>query len=97
MISFDRIAASTNRPMFQHAIHVPMLATLFIASLLGTTRAYADRCGNLVSLQLENTRITSAETVTPGMQPNPPDVPLAVLKDLPSFCRVAAEIQPAKD
>jgi Tannase and feruloyl esterase len=83
--------------VYHRTIDVPIFLVMCFVTLSGVKPAYADRCGNLVNLKLANTQITSSETISGGAPSLPPSIPPAVLKGLPSFCRVMAEIQPVKD
>src|SRR5215471_12967099 len=78
-----------------------VLMRLFCAIVFITSLAHAETCENLSSLKLKDTTITSAQTVpagqfTPGAELSAPGLP-SNFKDLPAFCRVTAEIKPAKD
>jgi hypothetical protein len=66
----------------------------------------ATPCEDLARLRLPDTTVTRAETVAAGAFVPPkefpwpggaPPVDFIPYKDLPSFCRVAASIQPAAD
>ena len=56
-----------------------------------TQHALAENCEGVRALKLQDTTITSAEAVPAGT------MPAAGGPDSPAFCRVAAEIKPAKD
>ena len=79
------------------------LATLWITSFFGqTARADQRSCDSLAQLALANTKITLAQSVpagafTPPPTPNAPPGKQASYKDLPAFCRVAAEVSPTAD
>jgi len=63
-----------------------------------STAAHAAACEDLAKLSLPNTKISLAEVVPAGdfKMPNaPPAAP--PLRNLPAFCRVAADITPAPD
>jgi feruloyl esterase len=62
-------------------------------------RAYAaDACENLSALKLPDTTITSAQTVAAGSFVAPAgNMNSPLFKEVPAFCRVVAEIKPAKD
>src|SRR5437764_167488 len=79
---------------------------LFLALLPGSVAAAAQAsstpsCQSLSKLQLADTTIASAEFVAPGAFAAPAGTlnPFAVaaLKAAPAFCRIVAEIKPAKD
>ncbi len=96
----DRGCRSTrcrNKPAFRRIVAFDVLALLCVVIVFGIKPAYADTCGNLTALKLANTQITSAETISAGSLSLPPGIPAFVFKGLPSFCRVAAEVHPAKD
>jgi hypothetical protein len=97
MTKVYRSISCTNKPAFQRMLVFHMLALLCAVIVFVTNPVYADTCGNLAALKLTNTKITSAETIPAGALSLPPGIPPDVFKGLPSFCRVAAEIQPAKD
>jgi TonB family protein len=61
--------------------------------------AFAANCEGLAQLKLPDTAITSAQVVAAAtfVPPAPPPLPQAVIKSLPAFCRVTAEIKAAKD
>jgi hypothetical protein len=68
---------------------------------LASLPAGATKCEDLMALKLPETTITSAQVVppeafTPSAPLDPQDGP-ASFKDLPAFCRVAAQIAPTKD
>ncbi len=81
----------------------PFLVFLWIAGVFGQTAGAAQAsCESLAQLTLDNTKITLAQSVpagpfTPTPAPSPVPGPPAVIKDLPAFCRVAAEISPTPD
>lgn len=67
---------------------------LGLSACLLAAPLFAADCPSLKNLQLPNTQITLAETVTSGtleLADNPP------LHDLPAFCRVAGEMRPTPD
>lgn len=72
---------------------------LFALFLCVATPSFAATCESLAALKLPDTTITSSQTVAAGafVTPMPPALPAAVTKALPAFCRVIAEIKPAKD
>ena len=73
-----------------------MNVQLLFASLavgLLTTAASAATCESLASLQLENTKITTATPLS-GTFTSASGV---AVQDLPAFCRVAGSIQPSND
>jgi feruloyl esterase len=59
--------------------------------------AVAASCDSLSGLKLADTTITSAQTVAAGAFEPPAGPSPAIFKALPAFCRVTAEIKPAKD
>src|SRR5712691_11209161 len=73
----------------------------FLACLI-VMPAYAATCEGLKSLSLENTTITSAETVAAGQFSLPATgrgaaQQNAAFKQLPAFCRIAATLKPSTD
>jgi feruloyl esterase len=90
-------------PIMRDAASIAM-AFLLLANCSGNRGTTATSCEDLPGLRLSETNITLAETVPAGafMLPaefpaasmDPPLVPYAAL---PSFCRVAAAIQPVAD
>jgi feruloyl esterase len=81
----------------------PFLVFLWTACVCSQTAGAAQQsCDSLAQLALANTKIIMAQAVpagpfTPPSAPSPvPGMP-AVIKDLPAFCRVAAEISPTPD
>jgi hypothetical protein len=72
-----------------------LLVSVFV---LAAAPAFAASCESLSSLKLPDTTITSAQTVAPGAFAPPAGfMPSPLYKDLPAFCRVSAELKPAKD
>ena len=59
-----------------------------------TVGAASRSCESLAQLALPNTKITAAQTIPAG-EFTPPGRP--AIKDLPTFCRVAATLNPATD
>ncbi len=72
-----------------------MLPTALIC--LAATPVFAATCESLSTLKLPDTTITSAQSVAAGAFEPPVGPAPAIFKDLPAFCRVAAEVKPAKD
>jgi feruloyl esterase len=72
---------------------------LFLACLvvLAAAPALAAPCESLSGLKLADTTITSAQSVAAGAFEPPAGPSPAIFKELPAFCRVTAEIKPAKD
>src|SRR6516225_6367487 len=81
---------------------VPFLIRICRLSLLtlvlAASPALASTCESLSTLKLPDTTITSAQVVAAGAfeLPSPAPNP-AVFKEAPAFCRVTAELRPAKD
>lgn len=72
-----------------------VLFLLLVSSFVITAApAFAAPCESLSNLKLPDTTITSARTVAAGAFAAPAGAPF---KDLPAFCRVTAEVKPAKD
>src|SRR5262249_31721300 len=71
---------------------------LLALAALGTSPALASTCVSLSRLQLPDTTIPSPQVVAAGAfeLPSPAPNP-AVFKEAPAFCRVTAELKPAKD
>ena len=72
------------------------IARGFLCSLVGTSSLlFSADCATLKNLQIADTNIILAETVTSGV------LEIAdtggPLRDLPAFCRVAGELRPTKD
>ncbi|HKD14185.1 MAG TPA: tannase/feruloyl esterase family alpha/beta hydrolase, partial [Candidatus Angelobacter sp.] len=84
---------------------VRILFTVMVGGLLGLSavQAAAQVCEKLSSLNLDDTTITSAQTVASGEFTRPAgpfdqhEDTLEAFKRLPAFCRVTAEIKPSKD
>lgn len=74
------------------------LMIVALAMMALSTAAHAAGCADLAKLSLPNTKISRAEIVPAGdfKMPNAP-ASAPPLHDLPSFCRVAADITPAPD
>ncbi len=70
---------------------IPVMAILLAAS---AAPLHAADCSSLKNLQIPNTSITLAETVSSGSIELPNTPPL---HDLPPFCRVAGEMRPTAD
>src|SRR6516165_1726553 len=73
-----------------------------VLALFSAVVCYAVPCGSLASFKLPHTTITSAQIVSTGAftpppqaSLNPPD--LGVFKNLRSFCRFTATLQPSGD
>jgi len=81
----------------------PILLFLWMAGVCSQPAGAAQQsCESLAQLALANTKITLAQSVpagpfTPPAAPSPVPGPPAVIKDLPAFCRVAADISPTSD
>ena len=79
------------------------ITAMIIVALAGSmTVSAATKCEELAGLKLADTTITSAQEVAAGaFVPPTPEAPGAApataYKDLPAFCRVTAELKPAKD
>ena len=76
--------------------------SLALLACLLVTPVYAATCEGLKSLSLENTTITSAETVAAGQLSLPASgrgaaQQNAAFKQLPEFCRVAMTLKPSSD
>jgi hypothetical protein len=97
MIRAYRAIRLTNEFRLWRAILLSKYAVVTIAVLWGRTPARADACADLAALKLANTTMTAAQTIPADTHSPPAGVPPAALNGLPSFCRVAAEIHPAKD
>jgi Tannase and feruloyl esterase len=65
--------------------------------ILNAAPVFAAPCESLSALKLPDTTITSAESVAAGAFALPSGPPSPVFKDLPAFCRVTADVKPAKD
>ena len=75
---------------------IPCVARGFVCLLLGSSSLlFAVDCASLKTLQLADTSITLAETVTSGVLEI---ADAGVLpRDLPAFCRIAGEVRPTSD
>ncbi len=73
-------------------------SVLLLVVISVTAPALAAPCESLSALKLPDTTITSAQSVAAGKfeLPSPAPNPV-VFKEVPAFCRVTAEIKPAKD
>jgi feruloyl esterase len=85
--------------IFWNALRV-LLSSLLV--LLFAARVYATEnpasCESLSALKLPDTTITSAQSVAAGaFAPAGGAAGMAAFKDVPAFCRVTAEVKPAKD
>ncbi|HEY6271818.1 MAG TPA: tannase/feruloyl esterase family alpha/beta hydrolase [Terriglobales bacterium] len=86
---------SDNLRRFLSALMFLGLAVLII--LAAAQPAVAASCESLSNLKLPDTTITSAQLVAAGaFEPSEGPSP-AVLKELPGFCRVTAEIKPSQE
>ncbi|MGP8250521.1 MAG: tannase/feruloyl esterase family alpha/beta hydrolase [Terracidiphilus sp.] len=75
---------------------MPWIARGFVYLVAGSSSLlFAADCASLKTLQLANTNITVAESVTSGVA-EIADAG-APLRDLPAFCRIAGEIRPTAD
>jgi feruloyl esterase len=73
-------------------------AVVLVVCCFAATPAVAASCESLTGLKLADTTITSAQTVAAGaFIPPGATAPPPSAKNLPAFCRVIAEIKPAKD
>lgn len=79
----------------------PLLTVLLMSGVLSHQAAAQKPCESLAQLGLKNTKITLAQTVAAGtFTAPPPPYPTPAppsYKDVPSFCRVVAEIAPTAD
>jgi Tannase and feruloyl esterase len=77
---------------------VLMLSAVAVAMIFVAAQpAFAASCESLSSLKLPDTTITSAQLVGAGAFEAPAGTSPAIFKELPAFCRVTAEIKPAKE
>jgi feruloyl esterase len=67
---------------------------MFVASLFAAAPASALTCQNLISLGLDDTTITAAQSIPAGTYTAPDG---EVFTDMPAFCRVAATLTPTSD
>src|SRR5215467_11589773 len=74
------------------------VSLLIAAFVFARSPLRASTCESLSTLKLPDTTITSAQAVAEGAfeLPSPAPNP-AVFKEAPAFCRVTAELKPAKD
>src|SRR5215472_16450846 len=75
---------------------MPWIALGFVCWLIASSPLlFSADCPTLKNLQIADTNITVAETVTSGvLEIGEAGAPL---RDLPAFCRVAAELRPTSD
>src|SRR5579862_8916846 len=84
-------------------VNISRTVTILLAIiLLGTLPALAASCESLSSLKLPDTTITLAQTIaaggfTPPSTGTGQEIPSSMLKSLPAFCRVIAEVKPTQD
>lgn len=92
-----RAAIVTDRPLRILVAGLPLiLAALMMAGF--SRLAWGVSCESLSSLKLPDTTITSAKSMAAGEFQAPAPMPgMGAVKDLPAFCRVVAELKPAKD
>src|SRR5215510_10237420 len=80
-------------------MRIPSITLL--AAILSSVASAQRLCETLTTLQLKDTTITSARSVAAGEatpSADPQEAGAAIpLKGVPAFCRVTAEIKPAKD
>jgi feruloyl esterase len=68
-----------------------------VGLIVGAFPAFAASCESLRTLKLADTTITSAQSVAAGAFEQSGGSSPAIFKQLPAFCRVTAEVKPAKD
>jgi hypothetical protein len=90
---------NVNRQRVGGAAWIAVLAGVLVFGMvvLGATPVFAAPCESLSTLKLPDTTITSAQTVAAGAFEPPGGPSPAIFKELPAFCRVTAELKPAKD
>jgi feruloyl esterase len=76
---------------------VVLAGVVVFGVVLSATPAFAAPCESLSTLKLPDTTITSAQSVAAGAFEPPAGPSPAIFKELPAFCRVTAEVKPAKD
>jgi hypothetical protein len=76
---------------------IVLAVVMAFSVVLGATPVFAATCESLSSLKLPDTTITSAQSVAAGAFEPPAGPAPAIFKELPAFCRVTAELKPAKD
>jgi len=77
-------------------------SVIWAASLIEVQSVRATTCESLTTLSLPNTTIATAQIIPTGTFVPPPspygsEAPPANYKNIPAFCRVAAEIRPSPD
>lgn len=77
-------------------------SVIWAASLIQVQSVRATTCESLTTLSLPNTTIATAQIIPTGTFIPPPspygsEAPPANYKNIPAFCRVAAEIRPSPD
>jgi Tannase and feruloyl esterase len=90
---------NVNRQTVGGGARMVILAGVMVFGMvvLGAIPAFAAPCESLSTLKLADTTITLAQSVAAGaFEPAAGPSP-AILKELPAFCRVTAELKPAKD
>jgi Tannase and feruloyl esterase len=93
----DLMTFSTNAPT-RRIHHALFFLILFGAIILASSQpALGAPCESLSSLKLPNTTITSAQVIAAGAFEPTAGASPAILKELPAFCRVVAEIKPSKE
>jgi hypothetical protein len=90
----DLIASVQARGSFARL--VPLVFAAMMVIMLSHT-AFAASCESLSGLKLPDTTITSAQSVAAGALQTPAMPGVPAVKDIPTFCRVVAELKPAKD
>jgi len=70
---------------------------LMVGLMVVAFPAFAASCESLRTLKLPDTTITSAQSVAAGAFAQSGGPSPAIFKELPAFCRVTAEVKPAKD
>lgn len=86
------------RESAERLLRALLFATLAaVIILIASQPAIAATCESLSALKLPDTTITSAQLVAAGAFEPPAGPAPAVLKELPAFCRVTADLKPAQD
>ena len=96
MINYVTVSTSDNH--VRRVLRAVVFLALAVATILAATQpVFAASCESLSTLKLPGTTVTSAQVVAAGAFEAPAGPQPATFKELPAFCRVVAEINPAKE
>jgi Tannase and feruloyl esterase len=96
------MSACLSATRFANPLRALAASVIWVASLIEVQSVRATTCESLTTLSLPNTTIATAQIIPTGTFVLPPspygsEAPPANSKNIPSFCRVAAEIRPSPD